>query len=95
MRPNEPEILQLDFGPRIENSTLPPIAGIRSWGNNLRITAKIVFIDTLAFSLLENMIPHCRKVFYNVKHKCEPFFFTGRKTIPPLIFSNQGNVIDR
>jgi len=33
-------------------------------------------------------------VFYDVKHKCEPFFFTDIKTIPALMFSNRGIVID-
>ena len=95
MRPNVPEILQLDFGPRIEDSNPPPVAEIRRWGSSRRIPATIVFIDTQVLSLVEKVIPHCRKVFYNVKHQCEPFFFTGTKTIPPLMFSNHGIVIDK
>ena len=34
------------------------------------------YLDTEGVFLLEMLKPHCRKVFYNAKHKCEPVFIT-------------------
>ncbi len=42
------------------------------------------YLDTEVVFLLEKMKPHCRKVFYNAKHKCEPFFITKPENAPIL-----------